>query len=196
MIPLFGQERKRPMTPIDAMFLLMVVVPVAFVFARFGIPWITWKLIWILTPIASWLIVNVALWLSPPDNGFTTTVQILLGWLWMLPVMVALWLLQAFIVYFAPRLPATPSFQRTSRVGLYVTAAIAAMLLLYGMFGWISSERAIQVATRQLTRMGHPPQTQPHATWSSYHWTVRFGNAEGPFIDVSRNGDLLGGGGG
>jgi hypothetical protein len=101
-------------------------------------------------------------------------------------------MIQAVIIRFVPRLPDMKSFQLICRVGVYGSLATAAILLLYGLFGWIGSERAAAVATRHLTKMGHPPQSTPHASWSWFRWTITFD--DGSFVDVSRNGDLLGGG--
>lgn len=129
----------------------------------------------------------------PPSNGMAYSVNALLGWFWLLPVTAALWVIQALIIRCVPRLPAIKSFQRICRVGLHLTSAIAGVLILYGVFGWIGSETAVQIATRHLARMGHQPQAVPQATWSWSRWTVRF--EDGSFVDVSRNGDLLGGGG-
>lgn len=181
------------MTPIDALYLLLIVVPVGLVFARFCLPGVSWPHIWLLTPAASWLIVNLALWLDPPDNGAAYVVSTFLGWIWSLPVLLVLWVSQALLICLAPRLPAMRSTQRAAKAGLYATSTLALVFLIYGLFGWIGSDRAIAVAMRFVSRMGPPSQSAPHATWSWFQWHVRF--EDGSFVDVSRNGRLLGGGG-
>jgi hypothetical protein len=180
------------MTPDEGILLLALVVPFGLVFARFAFPGFKWRHVWILTLAASWLIMNFSLWLGPPDNGLAYTVGIFLGWIWLLPVTAGLWMFQALVIHFVPRLPAIRSFQRLSRAGVYGTSAIASILLLYGLFGWIGSEQAIQIATSQLTRTGRAPQSTPRATWSGSRWTVSFD--DGSFVEVSRNGNPIGGG--
>ncbi len=183
------------MDPPDAIFLITVVGPVSLVLAKLGIPAFTWRRVWLLTPVVSWLVVNYELWMVPPDNGMAYGIAFWLGWLWLLPVTAFLWLLQALLFLMLPRLRGSQAFQRACRRGAKLALALIVALVLFGTFGWISSDRAIQIATRHLSRQEHAPSGAPHAVWSWSNWTVRFGDDSGPFVNVSRTGALMGGGG-
>lgn len=136
---------------------------------------------------------NCALELVPPENGVAYFAAPWFGRVYGFMVTAVLWLLQAAFFLIKPRLRQSEILKSTCRKGAKITATICAALLLFGLFGWISGDRAIEIASRFLQRQGRLPPGKPSAVWSWSCWTVQFGNGERPFVEVSRAGALMGG---
>ena len=181
------------MDPNVALLLILVVVPVALVLAKLGRPGSTWIRAWAITAVTGWIFSTFELWLNPPGNGLAYTVAFGLGWIWALPVTAVLWLIQALLFRIKPGIRDDAGFQSRCRIGADLSRVLALLLILDGLFGWISADRAITIANAHFSRQGHMPPGTTHAIWSWSNWTVQYGDESGSGIEISRTGAVTGG---
>ncbi len=184
------------MDPNLALAFLYFVVPVALVLTKLSAPRFTWFKVWALTALSGWLLVNYDNWIDPPHNGLAGAVALSLGWIASLPITAMLWLLQSLVFRLRPRLRESLVFHSRCRIGSDLCKVLIVLLTLFGLFGWISADKAVKIAEHHLSTQGRFPTGTPHVIWSWDGWTVQFGDESGPAIEISRTGRLMGGFGG
>ncbi len=172
--------------PIEIYMFLLAVIPLGICFAKWKylLPWTVATLI---CAALSWVYLN--LWmmvLDPPDNGFTSFVYLVSGWLWMLPI---------FAVFLLPfrlmenRLT-TEKKSQIGACGFSICAGITALILLWNLFGRMSENRAIIQARLELHRRGLEPRGKQIPIYEDGHWVVRFPECEFREISLTRNGRM------
>jgi len=184
------------MKPIDIYGLNLLVTPVLLLFFHWTHPKATWpKIIFISAPI-SWLLINSALALYPPDNGFVKVVYLFGGWLLLPPLCIVLCLLEwlAFTISGLPK--DSPKLRAVGKSGGVLLGLLMVVFTAYGVFGRISATAALQSANFILKEHRYVP-TQPNPPqWINGCWLIRYPHSTFEEIELDRNGRMsrIGGG--
>lgn len=172
--------------PIEIYLILLVIVPLGVCFAKWKNSG-TWIGSMVICAALSWVYFN--LWmmvLYPPDNGFTSAVYFITGWLWMLPIF-AVVLLPFRIV--ENRLTS----ERKTEIGFFgyrVCAWIAGLVLIWNLFGWMSESRAVIQARQELRLRDLEPRGKQIPVYEDGHWIVRYPECAFGEIRLTRNGKM------
>lgn len=173
----------------DALLLLLPAIPACLVAAKLAYPSLPWALIWMATPVLSWIVANATLWAYPPDNGLAGAVMLFTGWFHMLPI------LGVFALAGRPLLQWSGSGRaRVAAAGLFM---LTAGLPVSACFRWIPEAQAREIARRELIHRGHPEFEIRAAerTWNGWILHVRLPDQADHPVYLSRSGFLLGTGG-
>ena len=172
--------------PIEVYLFLLAVVPLGTCFAKWKYS-VTWTVAAAVCAALSWVYFNF--WmvvLDPPENGFTGAVYFFSGWLWMLPVF-AILLLPFRLV--EKRLPSGRKSQ-IGACGFSICAGIAALVVIWNLFGRMSESRAIAQARQELHRLMYEPRGSEVPTYETGHWIIRYPDCDFGEIRLTRNGRM------
>jgi hypothetical protein len=166
----------------DAFMMLLITIPACLVAAKLAYSGLSWKVIWVVTPVLSWIVGNAILWAYPPDNGFTGAFTLFTGWVYMLPI------LGVFsLVYLPMRRWRGSRGARAAAVGLFV---LDVALPVAGCFRWIPESKAREIASYELQNRGHSEFKIRGAerTWDGWILHVSLANQSDYPVYLSRSG--------
>ena len=164
----------------------MIVIPLGICFAKWKFS-IRWLVATLFCAGLSWIYFN--LWmviLDPPDNGFANFVYLISGWFWLLPVF------GIFAVIFRlieGRLSQSTQDKVGSR-GFTICSTVSVIIIIWNLFGWMSEQRAITEARRELIKNGYNPEGRENPKYYKGHWIIRYPDTEFGEIRLSRNGKM------
>jgi hypothetical protein len=176
--------------PSEIFLSLYLLIPIALVAFQWRSS-VGWVWLTMVGAAASWLFCNAALFLDPPDNGFAGLVYFATGWFWMLP---PLWLLLAmdFIIHkICVKSGLLPLRQHFGGVVFRGISSVSLMVVLWGLVGWTSRERAIVEARRELSDQGCQIVGPEDAVFSNGRWIVRYPESGFKEICLTRNGRMF-----
>jgi|GEM_PF-1886185 len=178
------------MKPIDIYGMNLPVAPVLLLFFHWAQPKATWpKIIFISAPI-SWLLINSALALYPPDNGFVEVFYLFSGWLFLPIVCTGLCLLEWLVFKLSGLVKDSSPLRTVGKSGCVILGLLMVALTAYGLFGKISATTALKNADFILKEHQYLP-TQPNPPeWTNDHWLIRYPHSTFEEIELDRNGRL------
>ena len=177
-------------SPSEVFAWTMLLVPIFLVFIRWSYRDITWLHLLFLGTVSSWVLVNVHLRLDPPENGFANAVNLILGWIYFLPVLLLFWLLEFLLTLVWKGFHASQFKKRVSWVGLRISILLLTIGFGYGLFGWIGESYAIERSRTELIRRGHTPKGKITTSWSWGRWTIFYPETEFGQIVLDRQGKM------
>jgi len=178
------------MKPSDIYALNMLVAPVLLLFFHWAQPRATWlKITFISAPI-SWLLINSALKLDPPDNGFVAIVYFFGGWLLLPSVCIVLCLFEWLVFRILGIAKESPRLRLMGQSGCVILGLLMGAFTTYGLFGRIDATVALKNADFILKAHQYVP-TQPNPPeWINGYWVIRYPHSTFGEIELDRNGRM------
>ncbi len=172
--------------PIELYLGLILVIPLGVCFAKWRFE-ASWTAALLACAGMSWLYFN--LWmmvLDPPDNRLANYVFLISGWVWLLPVF---GLFVGVFCLFELRL-SLPTMTKVGKSGFLVCVGVMILIVLWNLFGRMSSERAIVEARKELIERGYEPSGRELPVYLEGHWIVRYPDTQFGEIRLHRNGRM------
>lgn len=157
--------------------------------AKLAYPKLPWTVIWLATPVLSWIVGNAILWAYPPDNGFAGVVMLFTGWIYMLPILCVF-----SLAYLLMRRWRGSRSARAAAVGLL---ALTIALPVAACLRWIPESKAREIASYELQNRGHSEFEIRGAerTWDGWILHVALPDQSDYPVYLSRSGFFSGMGG-
>ncbi|MBK1815239.1 hypothetical protein JIN84_06420 [Luteolibacter yonseiensis] len=175
--------------PSEILLSLYLLIPVAIVAFhwRNAVGWV-WSSV--ACAALSWLFSNTAMFLYPPDNGLANFVTFVMGWFWMLPPLWLLLSVDSIIQRIWMRSSRLPLRRHLGGVVFRHVSIISLVIMSWGMLGWMSRDRAVVEAGRELSERGYQIVGPEEAVFSKGRWIVRYPESDFGEICLTRNGRM------
>lgn len=175
--------------PAEIFLSLYLLIPMALVAFRWQHS-IGWGTLTMACAVSSWIFFNALMIISPPDHGLARLVYFVTGWFWMLPILFLLLCMEFIIRWIWVKLDLPSLRERFGEVFLKGISSVSTLILLWGLVGQMSRERALVEARRELSGLGYQTVGPADAVFSKGHWIIRYPETDFKEICLHRDGRM------
>lgn len=175
--------------PSEIFLTLYLLIPVALVVFRWQHAMTSGTLAMTCAAL-SWIFFNTFMVINPPDSGLAALVHFVIGWFWMLPLLGILLCVDFLLHEICVRFFRTSLRSRWGGILFRCIATVSLMVVFWGTTGWMSRERAIVEARRELSDHGYQIVGPADAVFAEGHWIVRYPQSAFKEISLNRNGGM------